>query len=160
MTEDDKNDAMKINRFPEQTAMALAAAIICLTLLSSVNLLYAGEAGKTDFINCQMHDGECKQALPDCEVTLDIRPKPVKAMTDLLFHVSISGSKPESPPYIDLGMPGMKMGPNRVKMKPVGKNAYEGRGIIVRCPSGRRTWSAKVTVPGLGVAEFVFNVVY
>ena len=52
------------------------------------------------------------------------------------------------------------MGPNRVKMKPVGKNVYEGKGVIVKCPSGHRVWRATVTVPDMGKAEFVFDVIY
>jgi len=83
-------------------------------------------------------------------------------MTDLVFTVTLSGSGEslQSPPYIDLGMPGMDMGPNRVKMKPVGKNVYEGKGVIVKCPSGHRVWRATVTVPDMGKAEFIFDVIY
>jgi hypothetical protein len=87
-------------------------------------------------------------------------PKPVKAMKDITFRVKITGKTPTSNPYIDLGMPGMKMGPNRVSLKQMGQGLYEGTGIIVRCPSGRRTWNARVTVPTLGAVEFVFDVLY
>ena len=57
-------------------------------------------------------------------------------------------------------MPGMKMGPNRVELKNTGNGAYEGRGVIVRCPSGRRTWFAHVTIPGTGEVKFIFDVIY
>jgi hypothetical protein len=57
-------------------------------------------------------------------------------------------------------MPGMKMGPNRVFLKFVRKGVYEGTGIIVRCPSGKRTWQANITLPDLGEAKFVFDVIY
>ncbi len=60
----------------------------------------------------------------------------------------------------DLGMPGMDMGPNQVDLKPTGNGVFKGQGIIVRCPSGRRTWSAKVTLPGCGMVEFIFDVIY
>jgi hypothetical protein len=147
--------------FLRRTAkMFFPAIFLILILWSFSHPLHAGETDTSDLINCQMHEAACKQTLADCDVTLDIQPKPVKAMADLLFQVVIAGKEPASPPYIDLGMPGMKMGPNRVTMKPVGKNVFEGKGIIVRCPSGRRTWRAKVTIPGLGTAEFVFDVVY
>jgi hypothetical protein len=110
---------------------------------------------------CDIHETSCTKTLPDCMVTLDIEPKPVKAMTDLTFTVMISGKNPSTNPYIDLGMPGMKMGPNHVKLKEAAeKNTYAGKGIIVRCPSGRRSWKASVTVPDVGTAEFVFDVVY
>jgi hypothetical protein len=81
-------------------------------------------------------------------------------MKDLRFQISIVGKQPAANPHIDLGMPGMDMGPNRVDLKPTGNGVFEGKGIIVRCPSGRRTWSAKVTLPGCGMVEFIFDVIY
>ncbi len=81
-------------------------------------------------------------------------------MHDLTFTVTFSGVTPVSDPVIDLGMPGMSMGPNRVVLKRAGENTYQGAGVIVRCPSGRRTWKATVTVPDKRSAEFVFDVVY
>jgi hypothetical protein len=93
-------------------------------------------------------------------VTLDVLPKPVKAMTDLKFQVRVSGEKKGAAPFIDLGMPGMDMGPNRIELRPARDNVYEGQGVIVRCPSGRRTWKATVTLPEVGKVEFVFDVIY
>lgn len=93
-------------------------------------------------------------------MTLDIGPRPVTAMENLKFTVTFSGSQPVAAPHIDLGMPGMKMGKNRVALTRTGQGGYEGEGVIVRCPSGRRTWRAKVTVPGIGEAAFVFDVIY
>ena len=83
-------------------------------------------------------------------------------MQDLAFKVTLDGQLPPDAklPYIDLGMPGMNMGPNRVKLKFTGKATYEGRGVIVKCPSGRRTWRATITVPGFGHADFIFDVIY
>lgn len=93
-------------------------------------------------------------------VTLDILPKPVTAMRELTFHVTLSGERERTAPYIDLAMPGMDMGFNRVELRPVKDNVFEGQGIFVRCPSGRRTWKATVTLPEVGNVEFVFDVVY
>lgn len=129
-------------------------------LLVSADRLVAAEKKDASGINCNIHQGACTQELPGLKIILDIFPKPVKAMTDLFFRVTLSGKMPEIGPYIDLGMPGMKMGPNRVKLKPVGDGIYEGEGIIVKCPSGRRTWRTTVTVPGAGAADFIFDVVY
>ena len=111
-------------------------------------------------INCDAHKGVCSQALGNQTISLEIEPRPVKAMQDLKFKVSISGSPPSSPPYIDLGMPAMKMGPNRVMLKPAGQGRYEGRGVIVRCKSGRRTWFANIVIPAAGEVKFVFDVIY
>jgi hypothetical protein len=119
--------------------------------------------GATDHliqVNCDIHHGPCLQKLQGTEVLLDISPKPVKAMTDLKFTITLTGEQGMPEPFIDLGMPGMKMGPNRVFLKSQGKGVYSGTGIIVRCPSGKRIWKARVTVPGNGFVEFIFDVIY
>ena len=115
-----------------------------------------------NLVNCDLHSGTCSQRLQSTDVRLEVTPRPVKAMTDLLFRVTLAGefTAPPSAPYIDLGMPGMNMGPNRVRLKPTGPNSYEGRGVIVRCPSGRKIWQATVTLPDQGAVRFVFHVVY
>jgi hypothetical protein len=125
-------------------------------LCSNVN----AEMKSLDLKNCNIQEGSCTQDLSDRKITLDIHPKPVKAMKELTFRITITGRKLSSNPYIDLGMPGMKMGPNRVHLKRVDKRVYEGAGIIVRCSSGRRTWRAMVTLPDFGEAMFIFDVIY
>ena len=111
-------------------------------------------------INCDAHSGACSQTIDGLTVSLEVSPRPVKAMQDLVFKVSFSGNPPSQNPYIDLGMPAMKMGPNRVELNENGSGAYEGSGIIVRCKSGRRTWFANVTIPGTGEVKFIFDVIY
>ncbi len=111
-------------------------------------------------INCDAHKEACTHSSGDLTVSLGITPRPVKAMQDLLFKVSIEGASPAHPPHIDLGMPAMKMGPNQVVLKPTGFGSYEGSGVIVRCPSGKRTWFANVIVPGSGEVKFIFDVIY
>jgi hypothetical protein len=81
-------------------------------------------------------------------------------MSDLTFTVTLVGVPPTEVPYIELNMTAMDMGPNRVELKPVEWGVWTGRGVIVRCPSGKREWVATVTVPAAGKAEFVFDVVY
>ena len=111
-------------------------------------------------INCDIHHGTCTQKLQGTDIILDISPKPVKAMTDLKFTITRTGKQGASEPFIDLGMPGMEMGPNRVLLKPNGKGVYYGIGTIVRCPSGKRIWKATVTIPDMGAVEFIFDVIY
>ena len=113
-------------------------------------------------VNCDLHSGSCSQPLQGVDVRLEATPRPVKAMTDLLFKVTLAGEliSLQSDPYIDLGMPGMNMGPNRVLLKPSAASVFEGKGVIVRCPSGRKIWQATVTVPDVGVVRFVFHVIY
>ena len=116
-------------------------------------------AGDT-MINCDVHKGVCLQSSGSLSVSLEITPRPVKAMQDLVFEVSVEGASPSEPPRIDLGMPAMKMGPNQVVLKPTASGKYVGSGVIVRCPSGKRTWFANVIVPGSGEVKFIFDVIY
>jgi hypothetical protein len=135
---------------------------LCAAFLTAVpGYLSAGDKYQK-MINCDLHQGACTQNLSGSTITLAVTPRPVKAMQDLLFQVSFRGDPlPNAKlPYIDLGMPGMQMGPNRVQLKSAGNNTYEGRGVIVKCPSGRRTWRATVTVPDLGQIDFIFDVIY
>ncbi len=141
----------------------LTLAVVCLPIAMKEGAL--GKATAADptpgsFVNCDIQRGPCTQDLAGMTVTLDILPRPVRAMKDLEFRVTVSGGKPVKAAYIDLGMPGMDMEPNRVELRPVKDNVYEGEGIIVRCPSGRRTWKATVTLPESGKVEFLFDVIY
>jgi hypothetical protein len=119
-----------------------------------------GKANHLAQVNCDVHRGPCSQKLQGNEILLDISPKPVKAMADLKFTVTLTGKQGASIPFIDLGMPGMKMGPNQVFLKSEGKGVYSGNGTIIRCPSGKRIWKARVTVPDKGFVEFIFDVIY
>lgn len=109
---------------------------------------------------CDLNRTSCTKSLSGCHVTLDINPKPIRAMKNLTFTVVLSGKKPEAEPSIDLGMPGMKMGPNRVNLRLVKEGTYQGEGVVVKCPSGKKIWQALVTIPPLGIVDFVFDVLY
>ena len=137
----------------------LVMAVFCLMTFAICTTTSSTER-KPVRIDCDIHAGPCRANISGTEVSLEIDPKPVRAMKDLTFTVTFVGEKPVTFPYIDLGMPGMNMGRNRVTLKPAGDLVYRGEGIIVRCPSGRRTWKATLTVPEVGVAEFVFDAVY
>ena len=118
--------------------------------------------GKDDsaVVDCDIHHNTCTQKLKETVVRLDVSPKPVKAMTDLTFKIILKGKQPLEAPYIELSMPGMKMGPNRVSLRVLEPGVYGGTGIIVRCPSGKRIWKATVTVQDMGSVEFIFDVIY
>ena len=131
-------------------------AIGVIVNVATVNTVNADTAT----INCKAHEGACSLPLGTETVALTISPRPVTAMQESTFQVTLSGHVPAQNPYIDLGMPAMKMGPNRVQLKANGNGTYTGKGVIVRCKSGRRTWFANVVVPDLGNIKFVFDVVY
>ncbi len=130
-------------------------------LLSVCGVANAGDKYQ-EMINCDLHKGACTQSLEGTSITLEVTPRPVKALQKLVFKVTLSEKTFQSTktPYIDLGMPGMNMGPNRVQLKSTGSNSYEGEGVIVKCLSGRRTWQATVTIPDTGQTQFVFDVIY
>jgi hypothetical protein len=136
--------------------VVVTVALSFLALAINENAVFAGDSA----INCQAHAGKCALPLGKETVTLDITPRPVTAMQESVFTVTMSGDPPQQLPFIDLGMPAMKMGPNRVQLKAEGNKTYRGKGVIVRCKSGRRTWFANVVVPGTGEVKFVFDVVY
>ena len=154
----DREQGYHLKRRDFKTAYSILAAIGILCMYAAV-VTHSASASES-LINCDAHRGACSQSLGDLAVSLEITPRPVKAMQDLVFKVTITGHRPSKIPYIDLGMPGMKMGPNRVLLRETEKGDYEGKGVIVRCPSGRRTWFANVTMPGSGEVKFVFDVIY
>ena len=141
--------------------------ILKAVLLAALFLPAPGNISASDkyqeLINCDLHTQACTRPLAaGVAVTLEVTPKPVKAMQDLSFKVTLSGKQSTAPKdlYIDLGMPGMKMGPNRVRLNAAGNNTYTGQGVVVRCPSGRRIWQATVIVPEMGHTDFIFDVIY
>ena len=155
---------MKGHARPEELIVAACRWVALLLLVLGGNISTDSHAAEKyqHLVNCDLHSGTCTQRLQGTDIHLEVTPRPVKAMTDLLFKVTLAGeyASPTEAPFIDLGMPGMNMGPNRVLLKASGPSSYEGQGVIVRCKSGRKIWQATVTVPDLGAVRFVFNVIY
>ncbi len=111
-------------------------------------------------INCLIQEGACAIATSFGILSLDIHPKPVRAMSGLTFTVEFNDRLPKEIPYIDLNMTAMDMGYNRVYLHQVRPGVFQGTGVIVRCPSGIPVWQAEVNAPGLGKAAFIFEVTY
>jgi hypothetical protein len=109
-------------------------------------------------VDAGIHGGPVTAFAGDQAVILEIAPRPVAAMKELRFAVSLPGYGGPGAPRIDLSMPGMRMPPNRVDLERDSRGAYRGTGVLVRCSSGRRTWQAAVEVPGKGKAVFTFDV--
>jgi len=106
-----------------------------------------------------VHAGPVAGSAGGQAVILDISPRPVRAMRELTFAVEIPGSNDRGgAPRIDLEMPAMRMPPNRVDLRRGADGIYRGTGAIVRCGSGKRTWSATVTLPDGARAVFTFDV--
>ena len=88
------------------------------------------------------------------EVILSLSPWPPPAMREVSFGVELPGYAGGAPPHVDLSMPGMEMGRNRVPLSRGADGIYRGTGVFVRCASGRKKWEAAVTVPERGKAVF------
>ena len=149
-----------MNRF---TVTRRVAVLLMTVVIAGAACGGAGDTGESDGetvrLRCDsIHEATCAARLGEREVTLTIQPRPVKAMEDLTFEVTVTGVRPAGAPHIDLNMAAMDMGPNRVELKQLESGRWTGTGVIVRCPSGKRTWVAAVTVPSVGTAEFVFDV--
>ena len=106
---------------------------------------------------CAVSQGPCRTSLGGQEVLLDIRPKPVRTMSNLVFTITVPASWGEEILALDLSMPGMYMGTNRVTLRRISNGVYGGKGIIPKCPAGRRDWEATVATPA-GPAVFSFDV--
>ncbi len=101
---------------------------------------------------CDLARGPCAHPVGGATVTLDVTPRPLRAMADLTFEVRVTpgAAASRADGVIALEMPGMYMGENRVRLTPVGDGAWRGRGVLVRCPSGRRGWTAQIELPAPG----------
>jgi hypothetical protein len=106
----------------------LFAAVLCFAICSALH----GAGSRPERVECDVHAGPCKATLKGSQLSLDVEPKPVRAMQDLTFTITFSGAKPGAAPYIDLTMPGMNMGRNRVILEPAGEAVFQGKGVIVR----------------------------
>lgn len=112
---------------------------------------------------CDVSRGPCSAPLPGGAgtITLEISPRPVQTMRELELSVRLACAAPPCGPErvsVSLSMPGMYMGENTVPLAPAGEaGLYRGRGVIVRCPSGRSLWRATVKAPPLGDVAFAFE---
>lgn len=149
---------LRICRPAVDVAFALLGIYGMLLSASSSACAYASSVA--DESKCDMQKGPCTKNIAGLELTLEITPKPVKAMEELLFSVGIKGYLSEDMLVIDLAMPGMYMGGNKVILRKATDGRYVGKGIIPRCSSGRRLWSATVDVPRKGKAEYLFDIIY
>ncbi len=110
-----------------------------------------------------IHEGPCTITAGSRSITLNIEPKPVSAMKELTFRITVTPcDKLPDRLLLDLSMPGMMMGKNQVtlvkKSGCLNESTYEGKGIIVRCMSGRTLWQVTILSDELQNPAFTFNV--
>lgn len=88
-------------------------------------------------------------ALGDLALTLAIAPQPVRLMTEQDFTVTVAAAgQPvtDAAVQVDLAMPDMYMGDNRVTLRHAGGGRYTGMGVFPTCSSGNTEWLATVSV--------------
>lgn len=125
---------------------------------------------------CDLSAGPCTRPLAGGgSVTLELSPRPLRAMAELGVRVQVVPPHPDLPRgapgserlagragdttreagaaaaagervEVSFAMPGMDMGANRAMLVATGGGRHEGTAVLVRCPSGRRAWVADVTV--------------
>jgi nitrogen fixation protein FixH len=128
----------------------LELILLTVMLVSAAEPVVALERGlATPY--CNIDAGPCSAKTTDnaIQALLDIAPKPVTAMRELVFSLTLRdkrGPVTNAAVTIDLSMPGMYMGNNVVKLTKRDGGVYEGQGIIVRCPSGKKLWQATINI--------------
>jgi hypothetical protein len=118
-------------------------------------------AAAADRPDCDPDRDVCAKKIGNREIVFAITPRPVKAMEELVFSLRVNPDV--SAPggiVIDLSMPGMYMGENRVLLTRSPDGTYRGKGVIPKCRSGRKLWKAAADIPGAGKVDFSFNVSY
>jgi hypothetical protein len=87
-------------------------------------------------------------------------------MTDLAVAADLrDGAAPVDGAQVSVSfsMEGMFMGENTTALAHAGPGRFQGKAVLVRCPSGREDWTAEVTVarPGrpAAAARFPLSVV-
>lgn len=111
---------------------------------------------------CDLAARPCTGRAGPLEVTLDLVPRPPRTMAELAAAVELrrDGAPLDGAKVIlSFDMRDMSMGPNRRTLSGAGAGRYEGKAVLVRCPSGHRAWYAEVAVetPGLGPAAVRFE---
>lgn len=112
---------------------------------------------------CDLDAGPCTTRLGEGgEVTLDVGPRPIRAMQELAIRVQVreatststaaSTTTPTPTVTVSFSMPGMTMGENRSRLISTGPATYEGKAVLVGCGSGRRDWAADVELAAPGAA--------
>ncbi|MBI5848067.1 MAG: hypothetical protein HZB31_08990 [Nitrospirae bacterium] len=134
--------------------LIISIVFLCCVLFPA----YPPALAATDTPDCSIDLGPCSSAVSGRQVTFDITPRPVRTMKELTFTVSGVGRISAPTLLLDISMPGMYMGRNEVILKKSPDGAFRGKGIIPRCPSGKKLWRAAVTIPGAGKVSYTFHV--
>lgn len=96
---------------------------------------------------CDLGAGPCEVTLDGVTVRLEVGPRPLRTMAELAVSATL---RADGAPLdgavvaLDFRMPGMEMGRNVIELSSLGGGRYTGKAVLVRCPSGRRDYEARV----------------
>ncbi|HEY6001920.1 MAG TPA: hypothetical protein VIV57_03535 [Anaeromyxobacter sp.] len=104
---------------------------------------------------CDLGSAPCARPLPGGgEVRLELGPRPLVTMKELAVRVELGpgagAADGGASVIVSFSMPGMNMGENRSRLAATAPGRFEGKAVLVRCPSGGRQWLADVEVASPG----------
>ncbi len=114
----------------------------------------AGEVGEG--AHCDAGMRPCAGSAGPVRVVLELSPRPpvpLKAIEATVRVLQDGAPLAGAEVAVELSMPGMFMGENRIAMKSGADGRYTGQGALLRCTSGRRDWLAEVVVRRPGAPE-------
>ena len=119
----------------------------------------AGEVGEG--VHCDAGRRLCAADAGGIRIVLDLSPHPPVPLgqLDAAVHLTRGGAPATAAEVaVELSMPGMYMGENRIPLRAAGEGRHAGKGVLLRCASGQRDWVAEVVVklPGGGEARASF----
>lgn len=100
-------------------------------------------------IDCNLGAAPCSAPVDGGSVTLELSPRPLRTMSDVAVRAEVAGVEPAAV-SVSFSMKGMRMGENVSRLARRGA-AWEGKAVLVRCPSGRKDWEADVSIERPGV---------
>lgn len=105
--------------------------------------------GTGEGVHCDAGQRSCAGEAGPLRVVLSLSPQPPAPLQELAANVRVTrDGAPVKGAEVSvlLSMPGMYMGENRIALRPGADGAWTGKGVLVRCASGRRDWAADVVV--------------
>ena len=94
--------------------------------------------------DCDLQQQACRRKLPGGgEMEFGITPRPIPLVSPLKLQLQVKGRQVEKA-EVDFSGVTMNMGYNRVRLKRVGEESFEGEGFLPVCVRQRMDWEAKV----------------
>lgn len=106
--------------------------------------------------HCDAGVRSCAATAGPIRLVLDLSPRPPLPLKEIEATVRLvrdGAPLAGAEVTVELSMPGMFMGDNRIATKAGPDGRYSGKGVLLRCASGRRDWAAEVVIRIPGAPE-------